>query len=239
MKYNLINNITKIALGVSLPFMVIAAPMEQNKKISYSIGVKSAEEFSHLELDLDEYLAGYKDFVQKQTLKLTAQEIEESIKLFQRIQKEKNETLAKEVSHIPAENSQAVTNLTAAENFLKDNAQKPNIKTLVDGIQYSVTQEGTGEKPALNDTVVVNYIGKFIDGTEFDNSYKQNKSISFKLDPEGLIKGWIEVLPQMTTGSKWTIYLHPKYAYGEKGIHDVIAPNSLLIFEIELVSFNK
>jgi FKBP-type peptidyl-prolyl cis-trans isomerase len=120
------------------------------------------------------------------------------------------------------------------EAFLAQNAKQPGVKTTSSGLQYKVVKEGTGRKPTATDTVTVHYRGTFIDGKEFDSSYSRNQPAVFPLN--GVIKGWTEGLQLMTTGSRYMLYIPPALAYGERGIADVISPNSTLIFEVELIS---
>ena len=81
--------------------------------------------------------------------------------------------------------------------------------------------------------MTVNYRGTFIDGTEFDSSYKRNQPATLRVN--GVIPGWPEALPMMKTGSKWRIFVPAKLAYGEGGAR-VIPPNATLIFDVELLS---
>jgi len=124
-------------------------------------------------------------------------------------------------------------NKAAGEAFLAANKAKPDVVTLPSGLQYKVIQNGDGPKPTTADTVICNYRGTLIDGTEFDSSYKTNKPATFPVTR--VIKGWTEALQLMPVGSKWELYIPSNLAYGERG-NGPIGPNQALIFELELVS---
>jgi len=119
------------------------------------------------------------------------------------------------------------------EKFLTENAKKDSVQTLPSGLQYIVISEGNGPKPAVNDTVTVNYVGTTIDGMEFDNSYKRGQPAVFNVS--GVIKGWTEALQLMSTGSKYRLFIPYQLGYGEMGSQR-IKPYSTLIFEVELLS---
>jgi FKBP-type peptidyl-prolyl cis-trans isomerase FklB len=89
----------------------------------------------------------------------------------------------------------------------------------------------------LPDTVVTQYRGTLIDGTEFDSSYRRGKPATFPVN--GVIPGWVEALQLMEEGSKWQLFIPPNLAYGERGAGRDIPPNSTLIFEIELISIQE
>jgi FKBP-type peptidyl-prolyl cis-trans isomerase FklB len=97
--------------------------------------------------------------------------------------------------------------------------------------------EGHGPKPSADDSVVCNYRGTRIDGTEFDSSYSRGKPATFPL--KGVIKGWTEALQLMPVGSKWRLFVPPDLAYGDRSVGAMIAPGSTLIFEVELLAINK
>ena len=120
-----------------------------------------------------------------------------------------------------------------AEKFLMENKAKEGVKTLPSGLQYKVIKDGDGKTPKLTDTVSTHYRGTLLDGSEFDSSYKRNQPAEFPVS--GVIKGWTEALQLMKAGSKWTLYVPPKLAYGERGAGGLIGPNETLIFEIELL----
>jgi FKBP-type peptidyl-prolyl cis-trans isomerase FklB len=116
--------------------------------------------------------------------------------------------------------------------FLTANGSKEGVVTLPSGLQYKVLVAGTGAKPSATDTVVCNYRGTLIDGTEFDSSYKRGPA-TFPVG--GVIKGWTEALELMPAGSKWQLFIPSDLAYGDRG-QGPIGPNATLIFEVELVS---
>jgi len=125
-------------------------------------------------------------------------------------------------------------NKKEGEAFLAANKGKDGVVTLPSGLQYKVLTQGTGPKPAADDTVVCNYRGTLINGTEFDSSYKRGQPATFPVS--GVIKGWTEALPLMPVGSKWQLFIPAELAYGERAPGPEIGPNATLIFEVELLS---
>ncbi|MGH9547737.1 MAG: FKBP-type peptidyl-prolyl cis-trans isomerase, partial [Terriglobales bacterium] len=117
--------------------------------------------------------------------------------------------------------------------FLAANKTKDGVITLPSGLQYKVLTEGTGPKPTATDSVVCNYRGTLINGTEFDSSYKRGEPATFPVS--GVIKGWTEALQLMPVGSKWQLFVPSDLAYGERSPGPEIAPDSTLIFEVELL----
>ena len=129
--------------------------------------------------------------------------------------------------------SSASSNLAKGQTFLKENSSKPGVHTTPSGLQYKVVTEGHGKSPKATDTVLVHYRGTTIDGTEFDSSYKRNEPISFPLN--GVIPGWTEGVQLMKEGGKVQLFIPSNLAYGSRGAGGVIAPDSTLIFDIELL----
>ena len=127
----------------------------------------------------------------------------------------------------------ASSNLAQGQAFLKENAAKPGIHTTPSGLQYKVLAEGHGKSPKATDTVLVHYRGTTIDGQEFDSSYKRNEPISFPLN--GVIPGWTEGVQLMKEGGKIQLFIPSNLAYGSRGAGGVIAPDSTLVFDIELL----
>jgi FKBP-type peptidyl-prolyl cis-trans isomerase FklB len=127
-------------------------------------------------------------------------------------------------------------NKEEGDAFLAANKSKPDVVTLPSGLQYKVIQNGDGPKPTAADTVVCNYRGTLVNGTEFDSSYKSGKPATFPVSR--VIKGWTEALQLMPVGSKWQLYVPPTLAYGDRGTPNggPIGPEETLIFDVELVS---
>jgi FKBP-type peptidyl-prolyl cis-trans isomerase FklB len=108
------------------------------------------------------------------------------------------------------------------------------VHTTASGLQYEVIRQGTGPKPAITDSVEVNYAGTLINGSEFDNSYKRGQSITFAV--RGVISGWIEALQLMPAGSKYKLYIPYQLGYGTNDMGNGSIPGgSVLIFEVELL----
>ncbi len=200
---------------------------DQKDKVSYSVGYQIGGDFKrqHLDLNPDALMQGIKDALAGATPVMTQQEMNQTL----------IELKTKIVAAQQEERKKAgEKNLAEGKAFLEENAKKEGVKTLPDGLQYKVIKEGDGPMPKATDTVTVHYRGRLIDGTEFDSSYSRNQPATFPVS--GVIKGWTEALQQMKTGAKWELFIPPDLAYGERGAGQVIGPNSVLIFEVELLS---
>ncbi|MDR7379800.1 FKBP-type peptidyl-prolyl cis-trans isomerase FkpA [Rhodoferax ferrireducens] len=104
------------------------------------------------------------------------------------------------------------------------------------GLVYRSLKDGTGASPTASDKVKVHYRGTFLDGKEFDSSYKRNEPIEFPLS--GVIKCWTEGVQKMKVGGKAKLTCPPAIAYGERGAGGVIPANATLQFEVELLGIN-
>ena len=125
-------------------------------------------------------------------------------------------------------------NVKKGQEFLEANKSKPGVTVTPSGLQYVIMKAGTGPKPGLNDKVSCHYHGTLIDGTVFDSSVDRGQPASFPVS--GVIPGWTEALQMMPVGSKWKLFLPSNLAYGERGAGGKIGPNSVLVFEVELLA---
>lgn len=203
----------------------------QKDKISYSIGfslgnnLKSQMKSQSIDINPDILAKGIKDVFSGTKPLLTEEEVRETVMALQKEIMSKQQELMKTL---------AEKNKKEGEAFLAENKKKEGVTTLPSGLQYKVIQDGTGKTPKATDTVSVNYKGTLIDGTEFDSSYKRGQPTRFPVN--GVIKGWTEALQLMKEGAKWQLFISSDLAYGENGAGPDIGPNSVLIFEVELMS---
>lgn len=105
------------------------------------------------------------------------------------------------------------------------------------GIKLHFLEENKGPKPFTGAAVTVHYELKTLDGTLIDSSKQRRQPFSFSLGAGEVIEGWDEGLRLMGRGDKALLAVGPDKAYGEHGAGEVIAPNAVLIFEIELLDF--
>ena len=120
----------------------------------------------------------------------------------------------------------------AQDDYLKNVKKDKKSKTLSNGAVIQIESKGKGKNPKPTDTVKVHYTGKLLDGTIFDSSVKRGTPAEFPLN--GVISCWTVGLQEMKPGAKATLYCPPDTAYGNMQA-GVIEPNSLLVFDVELL----
>ncbi|MDC0580047.1 FKBP-type peptidyl-prolyl cis-trans isomerase [Bacteroidia bacterium] len=119
-----------------------------------------------------------------------------------------------------------------ADSFLNENKSKPGVNVTASGLQYKVLTAGDGELPTAEDTIVVHYTGKLIDGTVFGSSIKRGEPIKVQTSSE--IKGWGEALLMMPKGSTWELVIPASLGFGDRDMGP-IPSNSVLIYEVNIV----
>jgi FKBP-type peptidyl-prolyl cis-trans isomerase FklB len=197
-------------------------------KLSYALGLDIGTQFKSRSVDVDPaiFAKAMLDALSGGKAAMTPDEARAIIAELQKTLAARQAAEAKAA----ADKSQA-----EGDAFLAANKSKEGVVTLPSGVQYKVVTAGTGRTPLAADTVTVNYRGTTIDGREFDSSYKRNEPATFPVGQ--VIKGWTEVLQLMPVGAKWQVFIPSALAYAERGAPGAgIGPNSVLIFEIELVS---
>ena len=207
----------------------ISADSAFEDKVSYAVGVSVGTYIATIQREQQEFIGdlkqdlvikGFIDALNSNTA-LTDKEITDTLvaldtKVREGIQKKQEEAAQK--------------NLDDGKKFLEDNAKKDGVKVTESGLQYEILQEGTGKTPTATDVVRVKYKGTTIDGQVFD---EQQEPIAFPL--ANIIPGWTEGLQLMKEGGKARLVIPADLAYGEVGAGELIKPNSVLVFEIELV----
>lgn len=197
-------------------------------KVSYGIGMNIGRQFKSqgLELNIRNLTLGIAAVLEGTEPALSQAEIQAAFAEF-------------EAERAAAAAKRGETNLAEAKKFLAENAKKDGVKSTKSGLQYMAITEGTGKTPTEKDTVSTHYRGKLLSGKTFDESYKGDKPtleeepVSFGVTQ--VISGWTEALQLMKVGSKYRLFIPPDLAYGPNGPGS-IGPNSLLIFDIELIA---
>lgn len=207
--------------------------MENNEldRISYALGLSMGNNFrsSGIEkINVKDFADGVAAVFSGETPKMTYDEAKEEIRKFFTEMEERQKVEAAKMGEV---------NAKAGENFLAENAKRPEVKTTATGLQYEIVKEGDGPTPNRGDRVTVHYTGKLIDGTVFDSSVERGEPATFGVTQ--VIPGWVEALQMMKTGSQWRLYIPSKLAYGPNGAGGVIGPNATLIFDVELIKIEK
>jgi|GEM_PF-40677 len=209
-------------------------PMPDKATLSYAIGVSvgTSIKAGSMDVDVDAVLKALGDTLNGKPTSVTPEQARDTINNFMRGQQARMQQKRQE---------QGEKNKTAGPAFLAENKKKDGIKIIpvpfngkTEELQYKVLKEGTGAIPKSSDRVSVHYTGTLLDGTVFDSSRTRNTPASFGVT--GVIKGWTEALQQMKVGSQWQLFIPSALAYGEGGGGAKIAPNAVLIFDVELLA---
>jgi FKBP-type peptidyl-prolyl cis-trans isomerase FkpA len=123
------------------------------------------------------------------------------------------------------------------DKTIQDYMAKNNLKgtKAPSGLYYIQTQAGTGAKAEKGKTVSVHYTGKLLNGTKFDSSVDRGQPFEFGLGTGQVIQGWDEGIALMSVGEKGTLIIPSALGYGPRGAGGSIPPNSILIFDVELL----
>lgn len=193
---------------------------------SYAIGMDIARGLKRENLDIDQaaVMKGIADTLGGGKALLTDKELQATMIQFQKEAVARAQEMFAKV---------AEKNKKEGAAFLVENKKKEGVKTTPSGLQYKILKQGAGATPKATDIVTTNYRGTFLDGTEFDSSYRRNEPAKFPVNR--VIPGWTEALKMMRVGDKWQLFVPSDLAYKETGAGDDIPPNATLIFEIELL----
>lgn len=127
---------------------------------------------------------------------------------------------------------------SAGREYLATNASKEGVVTLPSGLQIETVREGQGtEKPGPQDVVMVHYRGALASGETFDSSYDRGEPAVFPL--QGVIPGWSEGLQHMKPGGQYRLVIPSELGYGPQGVPGAIPPNAVLVFDVELLAFQR
>lgn len=199
-------------------------------KLSYSMGLDVGTYFKGMkeDIDYDHLVLGVTDSFKGNKQLLTPEEVATVQKEFAAKMQAKQAAQIKEMQE---------KNKKAGDDYLAKNKDKKGVEVTKSGLQYEVVKKGNGEKAKDGDQVKVHYTGTFVDGTVFDDSRKRGEPAVFGVDQ--VIPGWSEALKLMDVGSQYKLAIPSSLAYGEQGAPPVIEPNSVLLFDVELVGVEK
>jgi FKBP-type peptidyl-prolyl cis-trans isomerase len=197
------------------------------QQTSYVLGRNFAANLrgNEIECDLEYLFAGISDVLKDAEPRWTDEQLAAVMQQFEQEMDQKAQARLQRM---------AVKNKQEADAFLAENGKREGVETTASGLQYRVIRQGNGPSPTVGDSVRCNYRGTLLNGTEFDNSARHGGPAEFQIAP-GLIRGWIEALQKMHVGDKWQLFVPPNLAYEMDPPGPPIEPNSLLIFEIELL----
>lgn len=203
----------------------------EDSRIAYAIGMNVGMNLVSQglleDLDPEIFVAGLVDSFDGD-FSLTMDEMFAALEVFQQRQQELMEQQMAETQQ------QAAEALAAGQEFLSTNGGRGEVVTLDSGLQYEVLEAGPGgASPAASDGVVAHYHGTLIDGTVFDSSVDRGEPAQFMLSQ--VIPGWTEALQLMSVGDHWRLFIPSDMAYGESSPTPTIPPNSVLIFDVELL----
>jgi len=197
--------------------MAILKDRENTKKVSMAIGHMIAKNLNEMgvEFDLESVIQGMKDSNLGLDAPMSDQDCMTAIT---NEQKRKFDELAEK-------------NLNQAEDFLKQEAQKPEMISIDEGkVLYQVIKPGEGNEVSESSKVSFQYKGFLLNGEVFGES---NKAETIEINH--LVSGLKNAMIGMKEGEKRLILIHPEKGYGKEGM---LPPNSLLQFEIEIENAN-
>jgi FKBP-type peptidyl-prolyl cis-trans isomerase FklB len=197
------------------------------EKFSYAIGHQIGGQLAKqilsnaIDIDYDVFVQAIADAILARPQAISLEQMEKALKQHQ-LREETQQDVAAEAGTL------------RGQLFQEEYSQRQGVVFTESGLQYRVIVAGTGSSPGPEDSVVVHYVGRLIDGTEFDSSRKRGTPATFSL--RGIIPGWQEVIQLMGEGDIWEVVIPSNLAYGPQGSGASIGPNETLVFEIELIS---
>ena len=235
-KPSIINNLLAFIIVISSPALaeeIGDADQEMKDGRGYFFGFNFGnmlKEGGNSDVDLDSLRRGLDDALGGNPPNMTA-ELQQKVIAMVRVRQQEAKTESEENA-----TKIGVENMSQAKTYLEENAGKPGIKTTDSGLQYETLTKGKGPHPRPESKVVVHYEGKLTSGDVFDSSIQRGKPAEFGLNQ--VIAGWTEGLQLMKAGGKTRFYIPPELAYGPGGTRG-IPPNSVLIFDVELIEIKQ
>ena len=219
---------TSLSMLVLIGLMAVGCskwkdPKTEEEKTFYSIGTMFGSRLTQLAMsdaEVDALAHGLRDAAKAEKSKVDPMAYQQKIQDLFKVRMEKQSVDVKKKG------------VTFIDQFVKDGATKT-----ASGMAYKHIKEGTGPSPKETDIVKVHYHGTLTDGTVFDSSRERGKEVSFPLNR--VIRGWTEGLQLMKVGGLTKFIIPSELAYGDAGAPPKIRGGETLIFEVELLGFEK
>ena len=197
-----------------------ASPANEDEQTPYALGMmigRSLGDFDLTPRELELVKAGLSDVVTKKKKPNDLEKFDSKVQGLRR---------TRMTARAGTEKQKGKTALEAA-------AREPGAVKTDSGMVIRTTKEGTGKSPSPTDKVKVHYVGRLLDGTEFDSSRKRGQPAEFPLN--GVIPCWTEGLGKMKVGQSATLTCPAEIAYGDGGRPPVIPGGAVLVFDVELL----
>jgi FKBP-type peptidyl-prolyl cis-trans isomerase FkpA len=207
-----------------------AVPGDSRSQVSYMVGLDLAKRLAPIkdEVDIDEVVSALRAAHAGAPARLDEAQIAKVRSGFvEHLQRKRQAGLQ----------ALAQKNLAEGDRYLADNGKQAGVVTTASGLQYRVERPGRGARPAADGTVRVNYVGRLLDGSEFESTYATDHPAEFPLNQ--IMPGLREGLMLMSPGAKHRFWIPAQLAYGEAGIPGQIEPNATLVFDLELLEIAR
>jgi len=228
--------IKTVALSIISAYLMVSPALagdeiplkDQRAKDSYCLGYQFGRNVAGLEanLDTDVLVAAVRAALEGKKPLISLNEMRETV-----------DDLRRRVLVMAAQRTKekADKNLEEAQAFLEANGKKAGVVTLPSGLQYRIIREGHGAGPKTTDGVRMRFRGTLTSGAQFDNTMDLAEAAAPVIPVMGVHKGLAEALHLMKPGAKWLLFVPPDLGY-EDSQAGPIPPNSVLIYEIELLA---
>ena len=119
------------------------------------------------------------------------------------------------------------------EEFLTKNRVKQDVTETESGLQYTIIEEGEGNRPDINSCVVIHQRALLLNGSVLEDTYRVNTPEEVEI--REMIDGLQEGLLLMKKGSRYRFWVPSELAWGRKGTSGKIPPYAVLFFDIRLL----
>ena len=202
-------------------------------KLSYYFGYQAGNGLAELtargeQIDINQVVKGLQDAYAKKQPAIAPEQLRPAVEAFQKREQARMQEAKAKFDKAAADNK------TKSDSYLAQNKAKSDVKTLPDGVQYRVLENGTGAKPTQASTVQVQYLGPFPWGQRPQQAPQPQQMSDLKVSSIEM-PAMREVLLAMPAGSKWEITLPPDKAFGADP-RAMFPPNAVAVFEVKLIS---